>query len=110
VEPFLNLSLKALQLDYVDLYLIHNPVSLQTAENGVDIAFKGDEVVLDLSTTLEDVWKAMEAQVGAGKAKAIGISNYSVAQVERIAKSATIMPANHQVRISSCKGLRLLSY
>jgi diketogulonate reductase-like aldo/keto reductase len=96
VEPFLNLSLKALQLDYVDLYLIHNPVSLKTAENGVDIAFKGDEVVLDLSTSLEEVWKAMEAQFKAGKARAIGVSNYSVSQLERIIKCAKVMPANHQ--------------
>jgi len=101
VEKFTKLSLKNLQLDYVDLYLVHNPVGVKTAENGIDIAFEKDEVVLDLSTTLEEVWTAMEAQVTAGRAKAIGISNYSVAQVERIVKSAKIIPANHQVELNA---------
>ena len=93
----MKLSLKNLQLDYVDLYLVHNPLGVEVAENGVDIKFDNDEVVLDLSTTIEDVWKAMEAQAVAGLTKAIGISNYSLSQVERIVKIATIIPANHQV-------------
>jgi len=101
VEYFLKLSLKRLQLDYVDLYLVHNPLGVELADNGLDIKFNGDEVALELSTTMEDVWKAMEKQAVAGLTKAIGMSNYSLAQVERIVKIASIIPANHQVELNA---------
>ena len=41
----------------------------------------------------------MEAQVDAGRAKAIGVSNFNVRQIERILKSARIQPANNQVEM-----------
>ena len=43
-----------------------------------------------------DTWKAMEALVEKGKARAIGISNFSKAEVERLCDSAFIIPAAHQ--------------
>jgi len=101
VEPFLKLSLERLQLDYVDLYLIHQPAGLKVGEDGLSNLIVDGKVVPDLTTTIEDVWKAMEAQVPAGRAKAVGLSNFSVSQVERIAKIATIIPANHQVELNA---------
>lgn len=41
----------------------------------------------------------MEAQVHAGRTKAIGVSNFNVRQIERILKSAKIPPANNQVEM-----------
>lgn len=41
----------------------------------------------------------MEAQVDAGRAKSIGLSNFNERQIERIAKSARIVPANLQVEL-----------
>lgn len=41
----------------------------------------------------------MEAQVDAGRAKAIGVSNFNIRQIEHILKSARIPPANIQVEM-----------
>lgn len=95
VEKFIIQELKDLQLDYVDLYLVHNPAGIKA--DGWNILFENGKAVPDLTTSLEQVWKAMEAQVTAGRTKAIGISNYSMSQVDRIVKCAKILPANLQV-------------
>lgn len=100
VEKFLVEELKNLQLDYVDLYLVHNPAGIK-ADGWKPLINDKGECVPDLTTTLEQVWKAMEDQVTAGRAKAIGISNYSISQVERTAKCAKILPANHQVELNA---------
>ena len=44
-----------------------------------------------------ETWKAMEGLMETGKAKAIGISNFSKAEVERLLKEGTIRPAAHQL-------------
>lgn len=76
-------SLKALRLDYLDLYLIHWPVT----------GIPGPE----LAPSLEETWAAMEQLVRDGLVKAIGVSNFSVAKLRRLLKCATIKPAVVQV-------------
>lgn len=98
VENFLQQSLDKLQLSYVDLFLVHNPASLELDADGKNSKKdKNGQNIVDLTTSLEKVWKAMEALVDAGKTKAIGLSNYTSEQVERIMKVARIKPANLQV-------------
>ena len=58
------------------------------------------KIRLDMSTDLIAVWKALEDQVNAGRAKSIGISNFSIGQMERILQAARIKPANLQVRLN----------
>lgn len=98
VEEFITQSLKSLQLSYVDLYLIHHPVGLVYGE-GVLPRHENGKVKVDMSTDHVALWKAMEAQVDAGRAKAIGVSNFNIRQIERILKSARIPPANSQVEM-----------
>ncbi|XP_063602038.1 1,5-anhydro-D-fructose reductase-like isoform X1 [Penaeus indicus] len=100
VTKYLTTSLKKLQLSYVDLYLIHFPVGcIGKDENDLQPRDSEGKVVLDMDTDHESLWKAMEEQVDAGRAKSIGISNFNSAQVERIMKFCRIQPANHQVEI-----------
>lgn len=95
VEQHLKQSLHDLQLEYVDLYLIHNPVGTQD----VDPKDNSGKSILDMSTDHISLWKAMEAQVDAGRTRSIGLSNFNARQVKRIWQSARIRPANLQVEM-----------
>jgi diketogulonate reductase-like aldo/keto reductase len=92
VKPAFEASLKKLQLDYLDLYLIHTPFAFQPGDNQ-DPRDANGNVIYDPGVTLQDTWGAMEQLVSEGKCKAIGISDVDVAQVQDIVKSAKIKPA-----------------
>lgn len=100
VEKFIKKSLSALQLDYLDLYLIHAPFGL-IGQHDLDIFPRDDNglVVLDMLTDLISLWKGMEAQVDAGLTRSIGISNFNEEQIGRIVANARIKPANLQVEL-----------
>ena len=70
-------SLKKLQTNYIDLYLIHWPVKLK----------------------YKDTYKAMEQIYQSGKAKAIGVCNFSIAQLEDLMTHTSIVPAVNQVEM-----------
>jgi len=99
VEYFLKKSLADLKLDYVDLYLVHSPMGYQYISDTELTPMKDGQLLLDNETDLEAIWKALEAQVDAGLTKSIGVSNYNIAQLERIVKMARIPPANIQVEL-----------
>jgi aldehyde reductase len=97
VEHFMKLSLKALKLDYVDLYLMHGPIGVKYVDDNTVFPIEGDTIAYDMSTDLVSIWKSMEAQVTAGRAKTIGVSNFGVAQIERVVNASKIKPSNLQV-------------
>ncbi|XP_029390632.1 estradiol 17 beta-dehydrogenase 5 isoform X2 [Mus pahari] len=74
VRVCLEQSLKQLQLDYVDLYLIHFPMAMKD-ENG--------KFIYD-AVDICDTWEAMEKCKDAGLAKSIGVSNFNRRQLEKI--------------------------
>ncbi|KAI5262152.1 aldo-keto reductase family 1 member C3-like isoform X3 [Manis pentadactyla] len=82
VQTGLEVSLRKVQLSYVDLYLIHFPVPLKPGEEIVPKDAHGkiifDEV--DLCTT----WEALEKCKDAGLTKSIGVSNFNHKQLEMI--------------------------
>uniref|UniRef100_A0A8D2FZB4 NADP-dependent oxidoreductase domain-containing protein n=1 Tax=Theropithecus gelada TaxID=9565 RepID=A0A8D2FZB4_THEGE len=82
VRPALERSLKNLQLHYVDLYLIHFPVSLKPGEELIPKDENGKLLfdTVDLCAT----WEAMEKCKDAGLAKSIGVSNFNRRQLEMI--------------------------
>ena len=71
-------SLKRLNLDYVDLYLIHWP----------------------LEDKRLDTWRALEQIHKDGLAKSIGVSNFMIDHLKELFKSSNIMPAVNQVEMS----------
>jgi len=99
VEEFLTRSLADLQMNYVDLYLVHSPMGFKRPENLDDVFPKDDKGVFqfDNTTNLEEVWKVMEAMVDAGLTKSIGVSNFNSQQIQRILNIARIKPVNLQV-------------
>ncbi|CAG9763998.1 unnamed protein product [Ceutorhynchus assimilis] len=117
VERFLNLSLQKLQLDYVDLYLIHMPFGFLLNESTMSPMVKENgEFCLDTADYV-DTWKVMEEQVKKGKIKSIGVSNFNAKQLKRLYESAEIKPSVLQVELHAylqqkqlrevCKGLNV---
>src|ERR1700684_179515 len=92
VKPAFDASLKRLQLDYVDLYLIHTPFAFQPGDDQDPKDANGD-VVYDKGVTLLDTWRALEGLVDEGKCKAIGLSDVSLGQTKEIFEAARIKPA-----------------
>ncbi|KAL4339378.1 hypothetical protein GQ457_08G019770 [Hibiscus cannabinus] len=85
-------TLEDLQLHYVDLYLIHWPVSLKKGSVGVT---PENLTRPDISST----WRAMEALHGSGKARAIGVSNFSMKKIGDLLEVARVVPAVNQVEL-----------
>ena len=95
VEAAIDASLKDLGTDYVDLYLMHWPSPFKT---GGDLIPKdGNGKIETTKTDYVDTYKAMEKVFKSGKAKAIGVSNFSKAELERLIKETSVVPAAHQV-------------
>ncbi|XP_049632269.1 aldo-keto reductase family 1 member C15-like isoform X4 [Suncus etruscus] len=82
VRSCLERSLKKLRLDFVDLFLIHLPVSLKPGEEilPIDGAGKVIQVPVDLCET----WEALERCKDAGLTRSIGVSNFNRRQLEMI--------------------------
>jgi diketogulonate reductase-like aldo/keto reductase len=92
VKPACEASLKKLQLDFVDLYLIHTPFAFQPGDEQ-DPRDANGNVIYDQGVTLLDTWRAMENLVDEGKCKAIGLSDVSLEQAQQIVEGGRIKPA-----------------
>jgi alcohol dehydrogenase (NADP+) len=92
VKPAFDASLNRLQVDYVDLYLIHTPFAFQPGDEQ-DPRDENGKVIYDDGVTLLDTWKALESLVDEGRCKAIGLSDVNVEKAKEIVESARIKPA-----------------
>jgi alcohol dehydrogenase (NADP+) len=97
VEAALEASLKDLQTDYVDLFLIHWPSPFARGSDMFPKDSNGKTKPGDADYV--DTYKAMEKCYKSGKAKAIGISNFSKAELERLLKETSVVPAAHQMEL-----------
>jgi alcohol dehydrogenase (NADP+) len=96
VEPAFLASLDRLQLNYLDLYLIHTPFAFQPGDEQ-DPRDQNGNVIYDRGVTLLDTWRAMETLVDHGKCRAIGLSDVGLKELLPIYESARIKPAVVQV-------------
>ncbi|KAK3820595.1 MAG: NADP-dependent oxidoreductase domain-containing protein [Linnemannia elongata] len=97
VLPALETSLKNLGLEYVDLYLMHWPIAFKSGPAAVARDEAGQLIFEDVDITA--TYQAMEKLVETGKTKAIGVSNYSIKNLEKILSIAKIVPAANQVEL-----------
>lgn len=87
---------RSLKLDYLDLYLIHWPI---TAKPGMwEMPYSEESLV---PFDLKSVWAAMEECHKLGLTKSIGVSNFSCKKLENLLSFATIPPSVNQVSPSS---------
>jgi len=97
VEAALEASIKDLGVDYVDLYLMHWPSPFA---RGNSMFPKGDDGKAKVGDSdYVDTYKAMEACLKTGKTKAIGVSNFSKAELERLLSKTSVVPAAHQMEL-----------
>ncbi|KAG9224194.1 hypothetical protein CCMSSC00406_0004693 [Pleurotus cornucopiae] len=113
VSAALDESLAKLGTTYVDLFLMHWPQALMQT---------GEALPPDASPTIAETWREMENLVEVGKAKSIGVSNFSIKLLDKLLESARIIPAINQVEAHPClpqhslleycqhKGLLLTAY
>ncbi len=97
VEVACRQSLQDLQVDYLDLYLIHWPVAFhQSVGMNSDISSVND--LIDLKTLpISETWQAMEKLVDQGLVKNIGVSNFSQRHLQELLENSRIKPAVNQV-------------
>ena len=96
VIPALNQTLKDLQLDYLDLYLIHWPVALK---KGTEMPEKASDFIPLSEVPLSSTWKGMEAALEQGLAKHIGVSNFNKNHIKEVWDTAVHKPEMNQVEM-----------
>ncbi|WP_300903000.1 aldo/keto reductase [uncultured Clostridium sp.] len=72
-------SMKKLDIDYLDLLLIHWPTKLN-----------------------KETWRAFESLYELGKVRAIGVCNFKIGHLEELRKTAKIMPMVNQIEVHPC--------
>ena len=96
VQPAFEASLRRLQLDYLDCYLIHTPYAFQPGDEQDPRDGQG-RIIYDSGVTLAETWQALERLVGDGRCKSIGLSDIDLARLQEIVAIARIKPAVVQV-------------
>jgi diketogulonate reductase-like aldo/keto reductase len=96
VRPAFEASLRRLQLDYVDCYLIHTPFAFRPGDDQ-DPRDENGQVIYDEGVTLAQTWQALERLVDDGRCGSIGLSDITVEKVKEIVAVARVRPAVVQV-------------
>ncbi|KAK9875417.1 hypothetical protein WA026_007810 [Henosepilachna vigintioctopunctata] len=99
VSKYLKKSLENLQMDYVDLYLIHVPFAFKEVGENLHPTKADGTIDMDITTDHVAIWKEMEKQMDAGLTRAIGVSNFNKTQMERILKNCRIQPSSLQIEL-----------
>jgi len=96
VQPAIEASRERLQLDYIDLYLMHTPYAFRAGDDQ-DPRDENGKVIYDEGITLMDTWRAMEELVDRGICRAIGLSDVSLNQLRTVFDEARIKPSVVQI-------------
>ncbi|AGO14194.1 AaceriAER401Wp [[Ashbya] aceris (nom. inval.)] len=101
----LELSLKKLGTGYVDLFLMHWPVPFKPSKGDIGsllVPRRPDgKIDLDEEWDFIKTWHLMQKLLDTGKVKAIGVSNFSINNLEQLlnAEGTTVVPAVNQVEL-----------
>jgi alcohol dehydrogenase (NADP+) len=96
VKPGIQKTLSDLQLDYLDLYLMHWPVALKEGTGFPD----GPDKFLSLDEVpISETWSGLEAIAQAGLARHIGVSNFTTKKIGELLKTASHKPEMNQVEL-----------
>ncbi|OKP13783.1 D/L-glyceraldehyde reductase [Penicillium subrubescens] len=100
VEASLDACLAELELEYLDLYLVHWPVAFQKGESYFPLVegstVEGGDVIIDDGVSIVDTWKAM-TKLPKSKARAVGVSNHTIPHLEALINGTGVVPAANQI-------------
>jgi diketogulonate reductase-like aldo/keto reductase len=97
VEKSCKRTLLDLNLDYLDLYLIHWGVAFK-AEKGLETKYKNGKAVLEPVST-QQTWEALEKLVKKGLVKSIGVCNFTTMMIFDLLTYAKIKPVINQIEL-----------
>ncbi len=98
VIPACEQSLRDLQLDYLDLYLIHWPFPNFHAP-GVDVDSRDPHAKPYIHANFMKTWRQLEKLVERGKVRFIGTSNMSIPKLDLLRRDAVIQPACNEMEL-----------
>ena len=116
VHEALTETLNDLQLTYLDVWYVHWPVALLPGQDTIG------NIGFDDLAVISETWREMEREVDAGRVRHLAVSNFNVAQLERLFETAKIRPIANQVElhpylpqgalVSFCKrhGMQVVAY
>lgn len=104
VNAAIDRTLERLQMDYVDVYLIHWPrqkPEVEGAPGHPEVSYQTPEYETtdDWKTLQVETYRAMEKMVDDGKIKAIGLSNFLPHHLINILNNARIKPVVDQLEV-----------
>ncbi|XP_062113193.1 D-galacturonate reductase-like [Humulus lupulus] len=95
VVPAIKMSLSKLELEYVDMYIIHWPFKLSKEVKSMPVE---KELIQPLD--IKSVWEGMEECKRLGLTKGIGVSNFTCQMLDYLLSIAKIPPSLNQVEMS----------
>lgn len=98
VIPACKQSLAELQLDYLDLYLVHWPFP-NFHSPGCDVTSRSKKAESYIHENFMKTWRQMEKLVEMGLVKHIGTSNMTIPKMELLIRDAAIKPACNEMEI-----------
>jgi alcohol dehydrogenase (NADP+) len=96
VLPALRKTLADLQLDYLDLYLVHWPIAFRPDVMGPKSA---EDLIALSELPLIGTWRGMEAAHAEGLTRNIGVSNFSVKKLRALLEEAKVRPEMNQIEL-----------
>ena len=96
VRPALEKTLADLQLEYLDLYLIHWPVLIK---KGILYQRSGRDLLPLDQIPIEHTWRSLEKVVGEGLCRHLGVSNFSAVKLKSLLSHAGIRPEVNQIEL-----------
>ena len=100
IREHLNASLKRLQTDYVDIYMLHWPIEPHSIEH-----FTQQKDVINNPPSVEQAFETLQALQSEGKIRYIGVSNHGVAQMREILDTKAVLAVNEMPYNLFCRAI-----